>query len=79
MADVLVLDVPPNCPDRFGTAGESLFGTCRAARRAGVKLVRPQHECSGPAERVALMPAGKPEWDPPMFIGSKVIFPVRQF
>lgn len=78
VADVLFRDVPQGCPESFGTADASPFGTRRAARKAAVKLVQRLLKQPVPAETIAWMIAGMPDCGPPMLIGNQIIFSAYQ-
>lgn len=78
VADVLFRDVPQGCPESFGTADASPFGTRRAARKAAVKLVQRLLKQPVPAETIAWMIARMPDCGPPMLIGNQIIFSAYQ-
>lgn len=74
VVDALFQDVPPGCPESYGTADANPFGTRRAACKAAVELVRDLTTRPVPAETVAWMLAGMPDCGPPMLIGDEIIF-----
>lgn len=74
VTDALFRDVPRGCPESYGTADASPFGTRQAARKAAVALVRGLFTQPIPAEVVAWTMAGQPDCGLPILIGDKILF-----